>query len=89
MISYGENLQFMARERGGNKYRLGEMMERVGKARCNIAEAQIEFAHQLETHYLSDVSASIEMLDDYQEQKKKVDSRRYVRLVMRISQHKR
>jgi endophilin-A len=87
MISHGEDLQHAARQSGsssGQGAKLGEMLERFGRGRCRVSSVQEQYANRLGDGYMAGMENAKEVVSDYQAQRKKLDSRRYVLIVVHL-----
>lgn len=79
MISHGEDLQQAARGYNGisgDGGKLGEMLERFGRARCRVAASQEEFTNRLGENYVAGMENALAVVKEYLAQRKKLDSRR-------------
>ncbi|KAF8514414.1 hypothetical protein BU17DRAFT_68354 [Hysterangium stoloniferum] len=68
MMSHGEDF--------GDDSAFGQCLIRFGRAHCKIATLQESFSQTFRDTYLASLARSLEELDDYSTQRKKLDSRR-------------
>lgn len=70
MIKHGEEF--------GEDSAYGQSLVSFGRAHCNIASLQESFAATFEETYLTSIRQSEDEIKEYQAQRKKLESRRYV-----------
>ena len=70
MIKHGEEF--------GEESAYGRSLVSFGRAHCNVASLQESFAMTFDETYISAIHQSEDEIKEYQTQRKKLESRRYV-----------